>query len=330
MKTRLLFLAVLLLSPPALALTSVSLALDWTPNVNHIGLYVAQQQGWYRQAGLDVKLLPYASTSPDTLVSTGRADLGISSAEGVTTAVAGGLPVVSVGAIWATNTASFAVLEKSGITRPKELDGKIYAAFGAPYETPVIQKLIRADGGKGLFKSPVLTVFGLDAVMSGKADFMWIFDGVEGVEAARKGLKLRTFSLSQFGVPDYYTPVLIANRKTLGQNQVKLRAFMAATARGYDYARQHPKEAAALMLGAVPKSTFPDPGVLTDGLNYFIKRGAFSAKGRPWGEQTLKMWTGYPSFLLKSGAIRGADGKPVSQLDYASLFTNSLLPQPPK
>lgn len=315
-----------LLAAPALATQQVTVALDWVPNVNHIGLYVAQQQGWYRQAGLEVRLLPYASTSPTTLVASGRADIGISGAEGVTSAVAAGEPVVSVAAIWATNTASFAVLEKSGITRPRQLDGKTYAAFGAPYETPIIQTMIRADGGQGSFKSPVLNVFGLDAVLAGRADFMWIFDGVEGVEAARKGLKLRSFSLSRFGVPDYYTPVFVANSKTLTQNAARLRPFMAATARGYDYARQHPREAAALMLRAVPKSTFPDPGVLSDGLNYFVRRGAFAAPGKPWGEQTLKMWTDYPAFLLRTGAIKGPDGKAVSRLNYAALFSNSLLP----
>lgn len=306
---------------------TVTVALDWTPNANHIGMYVASQLGWYQRAGLTVRLLPYASTSPETLVAAGRADIGVSGTEGVTAAVAGGQPLVSVAAIWATNTASLAVLEKSGIRRPRDLDGKVYAAFGAPYETAVIQRVIRADGGKGEYRSPVLNTFGLDALLSGRADFMWVFDGVEGVEAAHQGLKLRSFHLSNYGIPDYYTPVLVANSRALAQDKGKLRAFMSATARGYEYAKAHPKEAAALMLRAVPKSTFPDPAVLTDSLNYFVKRGAFAAPGRPWGEQTLKMWTDFPAFLLRSGAVKGPNGQPVSTLNYAALFSNALLPK---
>lgn len=318
-------LTALLLSTSAHAAQTVTVALDWVPNVNHVGLYVAQAQGWYKAAGLDVKLLPYASTSPDVLVAAGRADVGISGAEGLTAAVAAGQPLVSIAAIYATNTASFAVLEKSGIQRPRDLDGKIYAAFGAPYETPIIQTMIRNDGGRGDFKSPVLNVFGLDAVLAGKADFMWIFDGVEGVEANLKGLKLRTFNLKRYGVPDYYTPVFTANSTTLKRDRAKLRAFLAATRRGYDFARQHPTQAADLMLKALPKSTIPDPRVLRDGLNYFVKEKAYTAPGSGWGQQTLKMWTDYPAFLLKAGAIKGTDGKPVKTLEYRKLFTNDLL-----
>ncbi len=314
-------------APQAAAPQVVSVALDWVPNVNHIGLYVAQQQGWYKAAGLDVKFLPYASTSPEVLVAGGRADVGISGAEGVSAAVASGQPIISVAAIYATNTASFAVLEKSGIRRPRDLDGKVYAAFGAPYEAPIIQAMIRADGGQGNFKSPVLNAFGLDAVLAGKADFVWIFDGVEGVEAKLRGLGLRSFNLKNYGVPDYYTPVLTANSRTLGRDSAKLRAFLKATRRGYDFARQHPAEATDLMLRALPKGTIPDPRVLREGLNYFVEQRAYTAPGAAWGVQTLKMWTDYPTFLLKAGAIKGTDGQPIRTLQYRKLFTNELLPQ---
>ena len=56
---------------------TVRIALDWTPNTNHTGLYVAQQLGWFADAGLDVQFLPYNETSPDTLVSSGAAEFGI-------------------------------------------------------------------------------------------------------------------------------------------------------------------------------------------------------------------------------------------------------------
>ncbi len=70
-------------SPPK-QLTSMNLALDWTPNTNHTGIYVALAQGWYRAEGIDLHLLPYsANVSPDVLVSSGKADVGISSTEGI-------------------------------------------------------------------------------------------------------------------------------------------------------------------------------------------------------------------------------------------------------
>ena len=313
------------LTASAAPLQDVSLALDWTPNVNHIGVYVAQQQGWYAQAGMRLQILPYASTAPEVLVTAGRADVGVSSEDAVASAAASTAPVVSIAAILGHNTASFAVLAKSNIKRPKDLDGKIYAAFGAPYETPIIQRLIRSDGGKGEFKSPVLSAEGLPALLSGRADFMWIFEGTEGVEARRQGNPLRTFALTSYGVPDTYTPVFIADPKRLATMTPRLKAFLSATARGYEYARAHPAEAAKLMLKALPKGTFPDPGVLTDGAVWLSSHNAYAQPGQPWGVQSLKIWTDYPAFLLKAGAIQTANGKPVKSLNYSRLFTNHLL-----
>lgn len=328
--TRILLLTALLtitlnLPVSAAPLQDMSLALDWTPNVNHIGIYVAQQQGWYAQAGIKLQILPYASTAPEVLVTAGRADVGVSSEDAVASAAASPAPVVSIAAILGHDTASFAVLAKSNIKRPRDLDGKIYAAFGAPYETPVIQRLIRSDGGKGVFKSPVLTAGGLPALLSGRVDFMWIFEGTEGVEAKRQRNPLRTFALTDYGVPDTYTPVLVADPKRLAKMTPRLKAFLSATARGYEYARAHPAEAAMLMLKALPKGTFPDPGVLTDGAVWLSTHNAYARPGQPWGAQSLKVWTDYPAFLLKAGAIQTPSGKPVTSLNYSKLFTNRLL-----
>src|SRR5215472_649802 len=82
------------------AVAPVKLALDWTPNTNHTGIYVALEKGWYRQEGIDLTLLPYSSeVAPEQLVGTGQADFGISFTEGVTSARAAGEPVVSIAAI---------------------------------------------------------------------------------------------------------------------------------------------------------------------------------------------------------------------------------------
>ena len=300
---------------------TLSLALDWVPNVNHVGVYVAQAQGWYAQRGINLKILPYGSVSPDVLVATNRADLGISSGEGITTSAVNGEPVVSVATIYNTNTSALAVLESSTISRPKDLDGKIYAAFGAPYEKAILERIIKSDGGKGVFKSPTLSVYGLEALLAGKADFMWIFEGVEGIEASRGGHKLRTFPLSKFGVPDYYTPVFSANRARVGTNAANLKAFLEVTARGYGFARQNPKAATALMLKALPKGSVNDPKIIEDGIRWFETRGAYAKPGQRWGVQSLKLWTDYPKFLLENQVFPQAK---MRTLEYGKLFTNAL------
>src|SRR5216684_7978275 len=134
-------------------LTTMTLALDWTPNTNHTGIYIALAQGWYRAEGIDLKLLPYsANVSPDVLVSTGKADVGVSSTEGIVADAAIGQPVVSIAAIIQHNTSALVTLASSGLTQPRMLDGKTYGAFGAPYETAVVGEIIKRDGGRGVFK----------------------------------------------------------------------------------------------------------------------------------------------------------------------------------
>src|SRR5260370_17483814 len=115
-------------------LTSMNLALDWTPNTNHTGIYVALAQNWYRAEGIDLHLLPYsASVTPDVLVSTGKADVGVSFTEGIVADAAVGQPVVSIAAIIQHNTSPLLTLPDSGLTRPSDLDGKTYGGFGSPY-----------------------------------------------------------------------------------------------------------------------------------------------------------------------------------------------------
>ena len=97
---------------------TVRLALDWVPNTNHTGIYVALANGWYEEAGVELHILPYGSMSPEALVANAQAEVAVSGSEGVLTSVAAEEPVVSVAAILSTNTAALAVLKDSGITRP--------------------------------------------------------------------------------------------------------------------------------------------------------------------------------------------------------------------
>ena len=129
---------------------TVRFALDWVPNTNHTGIYVALANGWYEEAGVELQILPYGGVSPEALVANGRAEVGVSSTESVLGAAAAGEPVVSVAAMLSTNTAALAVLEESGVTRPRELDGKVYAAFGAPWEAPAVAAVLDGAENSGL------------------------------------------------------------------------------------------------------------------------------------------------------------------------------------
>lgn len=313
---------------PALAQPHrIRLALDWAPNTNHTGVFVALSRGWYEEAGVELRILPFGSVSPNQLVAGGQAEVGISGTESVVSAAAVGEPVVSIAAIMSTNTAALAVREDSGITRPRELDGKTHAAFGALYEHPVIATIIRKDGGKGDFRGVQLAVSGFDALLAKRVDFAWVFEGWQGVQAEREGVAMRFFNFSDYGVPDYYTPVLTASPEGVRENADALRAFLEATARGYRFAAEHPAKAADLFIREAQENagTFLDAGLVRDS-QAFVSRYYIEA-GRPWGQQRPEYWEGgYPQFLLEAGAITDAEGRVVEQLELETLYTNDLLP----
>ena len=301
----------------------VRLALDWVPNTNHTGIYVALAKGWYKDAGVKLQILPYGSVSPEALVANARAEVGVSSTEGVLSAVAAGEPVVSIAALLSTNTAALAVLKKSGVTRPKDLDGKIYAAFGSAYEDPTIAAVIRHDGGTGNFRSALLNVAGFDALLAGRADFVWIFRGWQGVQAKREGIDLSLFNFNDYGIPDYYTPVLVASPDGIQNHAVALKAFLTATARGYTFAAENPAEAAELLLETAPEGSFPDPGLVR--ASQRLVSQYYLAKGEAWGHQRPEMWQGYPTLLLDAGVFGEATSAVHNAVADRTLYTNELL-----
>ncbi|HEU5349790.1 MAG TPA: ABC transporter substrate-binding protein, partial [Ktedonobacterales bacterium] len=166
----------------------VTLALDWTPNTNHTGIFVAMQKGYYKQNGIDLTLTPYSSSVyPEQLVGTGKAEFGISFPESVTTFRAQNVPLVSIGAIIEHNTSALVTLKSSGLDSPAKLAGKRYAGFGAPYEQPIISQMLSCAGATNTsFQNVTTQLDPIAALKSGKFDFAWIYLGWEGIEAQQQ------------------------------------------------------------------------------------------------------------------------------------------------
>jgi len=306
------------------ALTTVKFALDWTPNTNHTGIYVAREKGWYTQRCINLQILPYsANVSPDTMVSNGQADLGISSTEGIVADAAVKQPVVSLAAIIQHNTSALVTLASSGLNSPRDLDGKIYGGFGAPYESAVVGAIIRQAGGKGVFKNVTLNVDAMQALETKQIDFAWVFEGWEVIQAERAGFKLNVFPITSYGIPDYYTPNIITSPREIQQHPDLLRRFMAATSQGYEYARTHAREAAQLLIQGAGASNFPDQGLVFASQDFLSSR--YADPGRKWGLQDAAAWQGYPEFMLRNHAILDANNQPITSMDFNSLYTNQFL-----
>jgi ABC-type nitrate/sulfonate/bicarbonate transport system substrate-binding protein len=312
-------------APPGPERTPIRVALDWTPNTNHTGLFVAQQEGWFEQAGLDVQFVPYNNTPPDTLVGSGAAEFGISFQDSFTYAKAGGADAVSVMAIlqhWATQIAVRA--DRTDITSPRDLDGKTYGGFGAAYEVPKMQAVIKDAGGTGRFQNVVLGTSAYEALYSGQVDFTEPFVAWEGIEAELRGQPLKTFNYVDYGFPDAYSVLLIGNGTWLKGHPAQAKAFVQAAQRGYQLAADDPAKGVELLEKANP-GAFPEPELVARSQQMLSERYLRDDSGKV-GPQTLEKWTGFSGFLIDTGTVTAPDGKPLTaRPEFASWFTNDYL-----
>jgi ABC-type nitrate/sulfonate/bicarbonate transport system substrate-binding protein len=312
---------------PAMTPATVRLALDWTPNTNHTGFYVAQAKGWYADAGVELEILPYGGTAPEAIVAARQAECGISFQDSMTFAVAAGVPVVSVMAILQHTAQEIAVLDASPIQRPRELDGRTYAGFGYPNEVPTLQAVIKADGGTGEFDTVTLDTAAYEALYNKRADFVITFSAWEGVEAAQRGIPLRTFKFTDHGFPDFYQVVLACDADWLSANPEAARSFVGATVRGFELAAASPDEASAILVAQNPGIFDANPELPAASARFMAEQGLLVDADGKVGVQTLDGWTGYSSFLYAQGLLADAAGKPLAAPpDYAALFTNDFLP----
>jgi ABC-type nitrate/sulfonate/bicarbonate transport system substrate-binding protein len=310
-------------------LTTVSVALDWTPNTNHSGLYVADRLGLYRDAGIRLKVIPYATTLPETLVSRGRADFGVSYQAGVSYARAAGGDVVSVLAPVQRNAFEIGVAaNREDLQRPRDLDGRTYAGFGVPDEVPALQQVIRADGGRGEFKDVTLSTSAYEAVYDRRADFTIPAATWQVIEARLAGKPMRTFRFEDYGFPEQYSTLLVSSAKFLQDDPDLARRFLKATLEGYEVADEDPERAAQLLLEANP-TTLKNPELVNASAKLMAQDGWLrDPDGEVSGTQAAERWNAYGRFLAENDLLAGKDGKPLpAEPDWTTYYTNAYLPE---
>ena len=310
----------------ATGLTQVSLALDWTPNTNHTGIYVAQQLGYFAQRGLDLRIVPYGSTAPEVLVSTHKADFGISYQDGLTEAAVSGGDIVSVFAITQKTDVCIGVRADSSITSPAQLDGKTYAGYGGPMEVPMLQYVIKAAGGTGQFKNVTLNTDAYQALYAGQADFAMPEPTWEVIQAAMVGKPLRTFDVTTYGFPAIYSAIIASSHRYLVQNGDLARRFLAAIEEGYAYATAHPTEAANLLIQANESVLGTQRALVLESAQLEASEYYKDTAGQI-GYQSQARWQALTDFMFRNGILTDASGKPITtEPKVSTLFTNAYLP----
>ena len=217
--------------------------------------------------------------------------------------------------------------DRADISSPRDLDGKTYGGFGAAYEVPKMQAVIRDAGGTGQFQNVVLGTAAYEALYAGQVDFTEPFVTWEGIEAQLRGQPLKTFDYTDYGFPDAYNVLLIGNGTWLQANPDQARAFVQAVQRGYRLAADDPATGAELLEKANP-GAFTEPELVSRSQQMFSERYLRDESGAV-GPQTLEKWNGFSGFLYETGTLVGPDGKPLTaRPDFATWFTNDYLAAP--
>lgn len=234
-------------------LTEVTICLDWTPNTNHTGLYVAAANGYFEEAGLSVSIVQPPEDGATAICAAGQVEFAVTVQDNLAAAFAREDPlgVTAVATLLQHNTSGIISRAGEGMDRPKGLEGRRYSTYNGVIELAIMQQVVEADGGD--FSQVELIPYTLEdeagALKEGLTDAIWVYYGWGGVNAQVEGLDFDYFYFKDIDpVFDYYTPVIIANNDFLAEDPDTAKAFLSAVAQGYEYAIEHPEEAAQILM----------------------------------------------------------------------------------
>ena len=288
--------------PGAQAKTKLTVVLDWTPNTNHTGLYVAQKNGYFADNGLEVTIEQPPEDGAEALVASGKAQFGVSFQENVASALTADspLPITAVAALIQHNTSGIISLKKNNITSPKDMAGHSYASWNTPIEQAILKDVIEKDGGdfskvKMIYNSATDVVTALQT----NIDTVWIYYAWDGIATEVKGLETNYFAFKDINPAlDFYTPLLIANDSFLKEHPDQAKAFLKAARLGYEYSIEHPEEAAAILCEYAPET---DKEIAVASQKYLASQ--YKAEVERWGEFDQKRWDTFYDWLYENKVI---------------------------
>lgn len=298
----------------------ITFMLDWTPNTNHTGLYVAKALGYFDEVGLDVEITQPPEGDAESLVGAGKAQFGISFQDTMAAALCSesALPITAVATLIQHNTSGIVSLKGNGITSPKGMQGKKYATWDAPIEKAMIKNVVESDGGdfSKVELIPSTVSDEVSALQSKQIDSIWIFYAWAGVKMQVENIDVDYFAFKDINpVFDYYTPVVIANNDFLAQKPETAKKFLSALKKGYEYAISNPEAAADILCQAAPEL---DKTLVLESQKYLAQQ--YKAEVSRWGYIDPARWNAFYNWLNDNNLV-------ASKLPENTGFTNDYLPE---
>lgn len=288
-------------------LKEITLCLDWTPNTNHTGFYVADKLGYYEQAGLKVTIVQPPEGGAEMMTASSQAQFGISAQDSLAANYASSEPmaITAVATILQHNTSG--IISRDCET-PKDLEGKRYSTWDSPTEKAMIKYVMEKDGGdfSKVELIPNVITDEAQALKHGDTDAVWIYYAWSGINAEVSGLDFEYFAFSDLDkVFDFYTPVIIANDDFLKNDPETAKAFLSATAKGYEYAIENPEEAVFMLIeGDTTGSLVGSEWLVTESQKWISKQ--YIADAEKWGVIDAQRWDSFYKWLSDEGLVEKA------------------------
>ncbi|MDJ0610174.1 MAG: ABC transporter substrate-binding protein [Kiloniellales bacterium] len=235
---------------PAAAETKLTVLLDWFVNPDHGPLIVAQQKGYFEEAGLKVEMIePADPNDPPKLVAAGKADIAISYQPQLHIQAAAGLPLVRIGTLVATPLTTLLVLADGPVKSVADLKGRKVGFSVGGFEDAILGAMLERHGltlsdieliNVNFSLSPSLLSGQVDAVIGAYRNF-------ELNQLAIEGRKGRAFYVEEEGVPAYDELIIVAHKDRVGD--AALAKFVSAVERGVLYLINHQDESWKLFAG---------------------------------------------------------------------------------
>ena len=301
--------------------SAITFVLDWTPNTNHTGIYIAKELGYFEEEGLEVEIVQPPDDGAETMVASGQAQFGVSFQDYMVPALAGEqktMPITAVAAILQHNLSGIMSAKEKGIDSPKAMEGHSYATWELPIEQAILKRCVEAEGGD--FSKVELIPETIDdevsALKADQIDTIWVYYGWAGINAEIKNFPINYFAFKDIDEAfDYYSPVIIANDDFLADNPDTAKAFLAAVSRGYEFAIENPEEAAKIMIEANPEI---DAELVKASQEYLADQ--YQAEASQWGVIDAARWNSFYEFINQEGLSE-------QEIPMDTGFTNDYLPE---
>lgn len=298
-------------------LKEVTLILDYLPNTNHTGIYVAKEKGYYKEKGIDLTIIePGQDSTSLALLGANKGEFALSYQEDLTYSAASKdpIPVKAIATVLEHNTSGFASLKEANITTPKDFEGKTYAGWQSASEEATLKAVMlndKADVSK-------LKMVGNPAVgasdLGKNIDIKWFYEGWDYTKALMDGYELNFMPLTSLDSRlDYYTPIILTTDQLIDTDPELIQDFVDATKKGYEFAIAEPDKGADILFESAPDH---DLEFLKKSQEFVSKH--YATTPSKWGVMTDDVWNNYTEFMFDNELI-------TEKIPASTLYTNQFI-----